>query len=151
MSRLALAPLYGKRVKVYRNLHAGKKSGLKVYSVVHDGRVVAHVSQILLQDVEFRVQPAGQKKVRETKRKNVHAFIVGTVIRSGMGIDATGRLPCPITYNPYTDDKFVCNCTPKSYVREAMTCVINEQGVSAAYTVSTYPHFKAVDNPDPIM
>lgn len=135
MSRLALAPWYGKRVRVYRNLRAGKANGFKTYSVLGpQGRVVAHVGEILLTDVRFVVREGGQRRVRQQHRKNVHAFIEGTVVRSEMGIDASGRLPVPISYNPYMDDFFATHdWTPSLYVFAAEACVVNQDGVSAAY------------------
>jgi len=135
VSRLALAPYYGKRVKVYRNLRAGKANGFKTYSVLHEGRVVAHVGEIMLSEATFVVRKGGQKRVREQRRKNVHAFVVGTVVRSGMGIEADGKLPAVVTYNPYKDDHFMAAVGPTVYpIESAMTAVINQHGVSAAYT-----------------
>ena len=125
--------LVGQRVRVYRNLRAGK-NGKRVYSVLgSNGRLIAHVEQILLQDATFVVRPAGQAKVRREHKKNVHAFVVGTVVRSAMGIDASGNLGCRVSYNPYTDKTFVCEIPPRIYIKDADACVINQQGVSATY------------------
>lgn len=134
---------YGKVVGVYRNLHMGKKTGCKVYSVVHSGKVIAHVEQILLEGVEFKVRPAGRDRVRMEKRKNVHAFVTGKIVGSAMGIDAKGDLPVPIVYNPYHDDYFHTrgSFTPSLYVFSAEVAVVNQQGVSAAYLGRTCPSY----------
>ncbi len=125
----------GERVKVYRNLTASKKKKCKIYSVMNrKGRVIAHVKQLILTDVAFVIRKTGQRKVRELKRKNVHAFVVGKCVASAMGIDATGSLPRLITYNPYQDDTFIENVHPLKFpVASAMACVLNQNGVSAAY------------------
>lgn len=82
--------LVGKRVKVYRNLHNGLFS-------VHDGQhVIAHIPEIHLTDVKFHVNEGGRQRVIKEKRKNVHAFVIGTV--------AQQPHPDPgqhVTYNPY--------------------------------------------------
>jgi hypothetical protein len=50
-------------VFVYRNLHK------KCLSVQQDGIVRCHVDNIVLEDAEFRVSKAGQKRVRDEKRR----------------------------------------------------------------------------------
>lgn len=124
------------RVEIYRNLHGGET---KKYSIRQNGLVVGHTNQIIIFDVEFKVSKSGQTKVRQTKIKNVHAFVSGIVCkRGGMGTTAADKrgLPAKITYDPYKDDSFVCkNLTIKPYpVRGAMCAILNKDGVSAAYT-----------------
>ena len=60
-----------KRVQVYRNLHN------ECFSVKQGGRVICHAHNVTLRDVKFLVAPAGQRKVREEKKKNVHATLTG--------------------------------------------------------------------------
>lgn len=103
------ADLLGVPVRVYRNLHA------RCYSVqakVQDGhlmgnargpgewRVVLHADAIALWGVTFRVSAAGRARVLATGRKNVHAFVHGTV--SG------GEDNCiaGVRYNPRTGPSF---------------------------------------------
>jgi hypothetical protein len=122
----------GDRVKVYRNLRGPK--GQKTYSLVGRlGRVVAHVTEIILTDVTFVVRPAGREKVRREGRKNVHAFVVGTYRRSAMGINASESLPIRITYNPYKDKMFRDVDDAGRYIVSADACVLNQDGVSASY------------------
>lgn len=64
------------RVAVYFNLHR------KCYSVRAEegpqkGRVIAHASGVGLHFCTMSVGEAGNRKVRETGKKNVHAFIRG--------------------------------------------------------------------------
>jgi hypothetical protein len=95
------------RVKVYRNLH---KDCFSVVSV-KTGKVIGHADVVELKNAQFRVQPAGRKKVLEQKRKNVHAYLVGELV--GM----YSQVPsCFLSeymdwkdayYNPYRCETFV--------------------------------------------
>jgi len=60
-----------KRSQVYFNLHK------RCFSVQQGGRVYAHADGVLLENVRFNVSKAGQRKVRKTGRKNVHARVTG--------------------------------------------------------------------------
>ena len=92
------ALLVGDRVEVYRNLHKN------CFSVRKNGRVVKHIPDdqgLTLADVKFAVQPAGRAKVLRERKKNVHAFVRGTVARNP--IMAHQQL---VSYNPYEMDSF---------------------------------------------
>ena len=96
---------HGDKVEIYRNLHNG------TFSVRRDGKVVYHLEnhQILrLTDAKFVVQPAGRAKVIREKKKNVHAFIRGTVDMAGgyLGQDPPHEI-FEVSYNPYESDKFL--------------------------------------------
>lgn len=101
MTNMYRSMLPAERVKVYRNLH---KKCLSVMGA--DGLVIGHVDTVVLKDVKFVVRPAGQRKVRQTGRKNVHAFAVGEVISfvDHHRIFRTGK---QVLYNPYLYDTFV--------------------------------------------
>lgn len=89
--------------KVYFNLHK------KCFSVQQKGLVVAHVNEIFLQNATFKVSEAGRQKVIATKRKNVHAFVVGNVMPDEVTPYAD-KLALPwlsVTYNPYKYSSFV--------------------------------------------
>ena len=82
----------GQKVKVYFNLHK------KLWSV-QDAKsrlVIAHLDEVSLRDVEFKVSEAGRQRVLKEQRKNVHAFAVGT-------LDETSQegLKHRVSYNPY--------------------------------------------------
>lgn len=82
--------LAGLKVRVYKNLHNG------LFSVQHKGLVIAHVEHVTLVGATFTVQPAGRAKVMATKRKQVHAFVNGTVSYGGCT-----SLAHRVSYNPY--------------------------------------------------
>ena len=88
------------RVEVYRNLHKGCYS-IRALSGEDKGRVIDHVQSITLRDVSFVVQPAGRNRVLEEKRKNVHAFVRGTVT------DAPVSHGMSVRYDPYLNDAFI--------------------------------------------
>ena len=103
----------GKRVEVYYNIRK------KCLSVRRDGIVIKHTHAIKLYStkggygyVDFVVQPAGQKKVVRTKRKNVHAFVKGKADLDKTPTLEEKKLRRPkwlrqVSYNPYKSDKFV--------------------------------------------
>ena len=66
--------LIGKKVMVYYNLHK------KTFSVQYQGKVVLYADYVKLSNVEFRVREGGKEKVRKEMRKNVHAFVIGTLM-----------------------------------------------------------------------
>jgi hypothetical protein len=70
----------GKTVRVYRNL---RKQMFSVQEKV-EGRwkVTAHVPEIALVDVNFIIQHGGRQRALREKRRNVHAFVQGTVVQS---------------------------------------------------------------------
>lgn len=96
--------LVGKKVMVYYNLHK------HVFSVTYKGLVKSYSDYVKLKDVEFRVRKGGNEKVRDEKKKNVHAFVIGTLVDH---IESpSDKLPEPtgsktITYNPYKYSSFV--------------------------------------------
>jgi len=94
------------KVKLYRNLH---KKGV-VYSVQHKGKVIGYTEDMVLKDVKFVVRKSGQDKVRASKRKNVHAFITGTMMTDKVFLTIAGHCfesADTAYYNPYTCDTFV--------------------------------------------
>ena len=123
------------KVKLYRNLH---KKGV-VYSVQHKGKVIAYTSDVILRDVKFVVRKKGQEKVRASKRKNVHAFITGTMTTE-LGMLHTvclwfSNAGDTAYYNPYTCDTFV-NSEKKPIHTAEWARVTGKQGKSHIVTLS---------------
>lgn len=114
----------GKRVMVYYNLHK------HTFSVTFDGKVIMHADFVKLSDVEFRVRKGGKQKVRDEKRKNVHAFVIGN-------LEDFCQYPCPnipeepsnivITYNPYKHDTFVYKGTNEPVYHADMVDMVNQK------------------------
>ena len=94
------------RVFVYYNLHK-KVFSVRALAGEHRGRVVAHCTSIVLDDVEFRVSEAGRSRVLRTKQKNVHAGVAGTWRVDASWDDTYTEDLVAITYNPYIYTSFV--------------------------------------------
>jgi|688.fasta_scaffold151528_4 hypothetical protein len=86
-------------VEVYRNLHRGCLS-------VRDPKtrlVIGYADGVLLTDVTFVVSEAGRQRVLRERRKNVHAFVRGTLAARG------GSAPegwASVRYNPFEAGTF---------------------------------------------
>jgi hypothetical protein len=72
------------KVEVYFNLHKSCYSIRCNEDGVLKGIVVAHAKAVELKDVTARVSPAGRDRVRREGKKNVHAFIRGTLVGTTM-------------------------------------------------------------------
>lgn len=70
----------GERVRIYKNLNNGKMSIMSWNKRHNDkGRIIAHVDDILLEDCKMIVQPAGNRRAKREKVRNVHAYVEGNV------------------------------------------------------------------------
>lgn len=88
----------GQRVKVYRNLHRGGYSIVDVKS----GLVLGYADNITLFLARFTVRESGRQRVLQEKRKNVHAYVTGTLVST------VGRpYNHEAYYNPYRTETFV--------------------------------------------
>ena len=90
------SPDYGRIVQVYRNLHKKcwsircKKSRL----------VIGHSNRVLLKNCKLYVSQRGNERVRESKTKNVHAWV------EGEWTDEDFTAQEVIKYEPYTAPHF---------------------------------------------
>jgi hypothetical protein len=112
-----------KKVRVYRNLHKD------CFSVKQDGLVRCHADNVTLFNVEFIVSKAGQRRVRDEKKKNVHAFVEGFVVDTREadnyvdGNWSDEQIENGFThwqcayYNPYECDGFMNTATEEVYAR----------------------------------
>ena len=107
------------RHEVYKNLHTG------LWSVrsCQTGLVVLHAESVVLQDCRFVVQKAGRNRVLQEKRKNVHAFIVGTLVglsgranikqqifmKEARPYELADKNKSAISYNPYKAEHFTAD------------------------------------------
>ena len=84
----------GKKVRVYWNLH---KKCFSVISLEKEkkGLVVAHVNELNLDNPVFKVSEKGRQRVLREKKKNVHAYVEGTITST------TSSIVEQIKYNPY--------------------------------------------------
>lgn len=102
------------KVFVYFDLHR-KTWSAKALNGPHRGRVIAKSDHILLKDAVGKVSEAGRQRVLATRRKNVHAGIVGTLVAVGEQAQAQAPLHeegYALDYNPYKYDAFVYRSNP---------------------------------------
>jgi hypothetical protein len=94
----------GQKVRVYRNLRTGNFSVQA--KVEGKWKVVGHESYLTLADVEFKVSEAGRQRVIRERSKNVHAFVVGTLIPF-----VNQNTNSEVSYNPYKSSQFFVKTT----------------------------------------
>lgn len=81
-------------VRIYKNLHNG------LFSIKQKELVVAHVRTFEITDVDFKVNESGRQRVVLEKKKNVHAFVCGRLLKVNVEYKI-GRFWVKTTYNPY--------------------------------------------------
>ena len=114
----------GKRVMVYYNLHK------HTFSVTYDSKVILHSDYVKLGDVEFRVRPGGKDRVRKEKSKNVHAFVIGTLLDyCEYPCDDIPNPPSDmiVTYDPYKFNTFVYKNTEEPVYQAKEVDMINSK------------------------
>jgi len=107
----------GKKVMLYYNLHK------QTFSIIYKSLVIFHADYVKLKDVEFRVRPGGREKVLKEKRKNVHSFVIGTLM--DYCVFPCENLPSEpnnniVTYSPHKYSSYVMKDTeePVYYANE---------------------------------
>ena len=89
------------RVDLYVNLRTG---GFSVKSVQTNLVLESNVREIWLENVSFVVRPSGQKRARDEKQRNVHAFVRGVPVTPE---NLDGIKVRRAIYNPFKFDHFV--------------------------------------------
>ena len=123
-----------KRVEVYRNLNFGCFS-VRALGGKHKGLVIDHVIQITLQNASFVVQPAGNRRVKAEKRKNVHAFVCGQLVETyGSTIPWHGGKKIfsndfQVVYNPYKYKTFIKKDSGESILESYKYTLINNKEI----------------------
>lgn len=115
------------RVRVYWNLHR------KQFSIMdaQTNRVIEHSDYVVIDSPTFVVRPAGNRKVREQGKKNVHAFVVGSMQDGLMKIlcTDTNYAKVGVTYNPYIDTTFVEKGDDRTPIHNARQVIMTHNGV----------------------
>jgi hypothetical protein len=106
------------RVFVYWNLHKNVWS-VKALEGKDKGRVIHHAQSVMLQNCTFKVSQAGRARVLREQCKNVHAGVVGTLVRYDSEDDVYMPHAVPVTYNPYKYETFVQRDNPTEPVQGA--------------------------------
>ena len=117
------------KVEVYFNLHK------RVFSIrsCRTGRVIHHAKHVHIVNPKFVVREGGRQRVLRERKKNVHAFAVGTGgFRDGIATCLSGR---PVTYNPYVNDTFVFADTGEPVKEVQAISVYTENGKPKVYAI----------------
>lgn len=95
-----------KRHFVYRNLNDACWS-VRAVDGRYAGLVVAHADSLALYDAEFRVSQRGRYRVLATRRKNVHAGVVGELAPDHDWLAmADSYLDTQVSYSPFRCGSF---------------------------------------------
>lgn len=134
------------RFGVYWNLHKGGFSICLMKSAKTRGTVVAHASEIAIEDVTMVVNEGGRQR-SIAKAKEVHAFMSGrlvgfrgTLTDAGreMGLTPSDPAPidgAPLRYNPHVCGSFFLNDAEQTPVTHAARVYGREEGGKARLTV----------------
>lgn len=121
------------RVECYKNLHKD------CFSVRRGGRVIQYADSLVLFDATFAVQPAGRQKVLDQKRKNVHAFVRGSLGTYPVNPDFDPSSGIAVSYNPYKFGFFYVRSTDLP-IFEAEVAFLTNSGVFV-WTQNDYSQF----------
>lgn len=116
------------RVAVYKNLHKSTP-GHPIYSLkdISTGKVVAWSGYVYLEDVVFKVSEKGRQRVIKNRKKEVHAYVVGTW--TGEEEEVVPPLFTRVRYNPYETPTFVKACDNQTPVTQAPAALLCDSGV----------------------
>jgi hypothetical protein len=117
----------GTRVRVYWNLHK------KTFSIqdTQSGLVIGHSQHVVIEDASFVVRQGGRLKVIETRRKNVHAFVVGKLVSVTAQPQRKAHRLTELTYNPYKYDSFVTKANDQAKVSNSEYVLLNNRQIFA--------------------
>jgi hypothetical protein len=114
----------GEKVMVYYNLHK------HTFSIRYKNLVILHADYVKLNNVEFRVRSGGREKVLKEKTKNVHSFVIGTLMDYC-------EFPCEnlpeepnnniVTYSPYKYSSYVMKDTEEPIFHANEVVMINSK------------------------
>ena len=93
-------------VELYWNVNLNKYS-VRALEGEHKGKVFTYARYAEVIDAEFVVRPSGQKRVRDSGQKHVHAFVRGLITDDLSSDYAKKMLWRRVRYNPHVDDFFM--------------------------------------------
>lgn len=124
------------KVFIYRNLNrSGHIYSIKSLEGISKNRVIGYAPRLIVDNAQLVVSQAGRERVLKTKRKNVHAGVVGDLVMVSGWITRMHNskadfqycneenfkknfpVGTPITYNPYKYKTFVNKFTEQPIVR----------------------------------
>ena len=113
-------------VRVYFNL-TRKVWSIQSYQPGKGWRLLTHATHLTLQNAVTKVSESGRQRVIRERKKYVHAYIQGELIRTVPQSHSDRRL----SYNPYTGPDFYWK-DDNTVAKELGEVVFSESGVFAA-------------------
>lgn len=107
----------GQKVEVYRNLNV---SGHYSVRDAKSKLVLGHAESVLLKNCRYVVSKKGRENVNKTKRRTVHAHVVGELI--SINIEQPETIQKIVYYNPYKTESFVLLSDIESVVECSNFC-----------------------------
>ena len=125
---------YAEPVRVYWNFHR------KCYSVQQNRLVVGYTDCISLVDVRFHVSEAGRQRVLKERKKNVHAYAIGTI-----KVPEDVFWDVKIQYNPYLHKSFCLWVNPKRTISSANSVLLRTKD-SEPQILATRDVYESIPN-----
>jgi hypothetical protein len=120
------------KVFVYYNLHKHLWS-VKALEGENKGRVIDHLSEVWLENATPKVSEAGRKRVLKEQRKNVHAGIVGNMVKFRY-VKHGGRTKWrDVTYNPYKHTSFIYKVDEQPFTGNDLVLMKDKKVYSLEY------------------
>lgn len=114
------------RVRVYFNL-TRKVWSIQSYQPGKGWRLLCHQTHLTLRNANTKVSESGRQRVIRERKKYVHAYIEGELIRTVPQLHSGRKL----SYNPYTGPHFFWQ-DDNTQVTELPEVVFTQEGVFAA-------------------
>ena len=96
------------RVAVYKNLHRGAWS-IRAEHGPHKGLLIGHASAVALTDCTMRVGRAAALRIAHGAAREVHAWVIGTLVG-----DASIPDPTRLVYRPHERPEFYATATGRA-------------------------------------
>lgn len=110
---------------VYYNLHK------HVFSLKNNKtkKVEGRSRAVLMKDCVFKVSEKGRQRVLKTQQKNVHAGVLGEVVKTYIDMNDAPNIVdfVELTYNPYLFDSFVVKETQERVQGAVEVLLLNKR------------------------
>jgi hypothetical protein len=109
----------GLTVFVYRNLD----KPCFIVKCAQTNKILAHAKYVELADARLVVSEAGRERVLREKRKNIHAGVVGKLVKYAFVVPQTMKLATTVSYDPFKRPYFYdCRTMAPVYTADRLEC-----------------------------
>ena len=117
---------------IYRNLNKARKEPSRhVWSMRTKGRVVGHSEDVIILGAEFKVSESTRQRIIKANKRNVCAFVRGTLCPNGIVRGPLASVVCTgtrvrVSFNPYKSGSFyVCETGQQITHADAVVFTVN--------------------------